>query len=127
MSCIYCLYSTEDGRPRYVGQTTKPVGLRLAQHRREARRRRHHPLHRWINDVADRGFQVRAHALQINVPPGSLNLFERYWMGQFARLINCASGAPGPRADTVVATAVTQALRHALQAEGPTTLGIDNG
>jgi len=38
MSSTYCLYATRDGHPRYVGQTTKPIDIRLEQHLQEARR-----------------------------------------------------------------------------------------
>jgi hypothetical protein len=123
MSSIYCLYSTADGRPRYVGQTTKPTAARHARHLRDAAKTASTDLHRWILGVENDGFQVRAHVLQLNVAPRELNLFERYWMSQFAGLLNCGPGTPTVRVDTPLGRAVKRALRRQLQAEGPRILG----
>lgn len=123
MSCIYCLYSTVDGRPRYVGQTTNVAPVRHIRHLRDARQRPNTPLHRWIRRVEADGFQVRAHVLQSDVQPGDLNLFERYWMAQFAGLLNTSRGTPVVHADSAVGLAVRRALRRQLQAAGPRILG----
>lgn len=115
MCSIYCLYSTCDGRPRYIGQTTKPVAVRLAQHLRNARRTAQTPLSQWIRATLAGGFTVRIYTLQTAVAPADLNLFEIYWMGQFSGLLNASSGMPRSDTDSAVATA----LYHALQAGVP--------
>ncbi len=71
MSCIYCLYSTADFRPRYVGQTTKSAVSRLRRHRRDAWRRGATALHRWIRRVEAQGFEVAVHVLQYKVALGT--------------------------------------------------------
>jgi hypothetical protein len=112
LSCIYCLYSTADGRPRYVGQTTKPSFVRLSQHLLEARLKPVTYLHNWIASQLSQGFEVRAHVLQSSVPPGDLNAYERYWMTQFAGLLNCRRDAPS--VDTTIGVAVNRALIQTL-------------
>jgi hypothetical protein len=114
VSCIYCLFSTADGRPRYVGQTTKTPPIRYYRHLGDAWRRRGTPLHRWIRITEAQGFEIRAFVLQTNVAPGDLDLFERYWMAQFASLLNTGAGTPNTAADTAVAIAVQRALARAL-------------
>ena len=123
MTCIYCLFSTADGRPRYIGQTTKTAPIRHGQHMRDARRRPGAPLHRWIRRVQAAGFQVRIHVLQTAVQPKDLNLFERYWMAQFRGLLNSGAGTPVVAADTEVARGVRRRLRHQLQETRPAILG----
>lgn len=115
MSLIYCLYATDDGRPRYIGHTTKPVGLRLTQHMGEARRQSQSPLCCWIRATVADGFQIFAHTLQVAVPPGDLNLFERYWMGQFANLLNTDPGMPRTAEDSPVAVALQKAMMLSLR------------
>jgi hypothetical protein len=123
MSCIYCLFSTADGIPRYIGQSTKPASVRYAQHLRDAIRQPTTALHRWINAVVARGFQVRVHVLQTNVRPGELDLFERYWMSQFSSLLNSDRNRATATSNSPVAVAVHRALRQQLQHEGPSILG----
>jgi hypothetical protein len=118
MSSIYCLYATSNGHPRYIGQTTKPVELRLAQHLGDARRQSQTPLCRWIRATTADGFRIHFHTLQAAVAPADLNLFERYWMGQFANLLNTGPGMPRTLADSAVAIALQQSLRAALQLAG---------
>lgn len=114
MSIIYCLFSTADGKPRYVGQTTKAVGVRLEQHVRDAGRHARTPLHRWIHASLEAGFEIQAHVLQLHVPPGDLNLFERYWINQFPDLLNDRAGTPHIQVPTKVALAVERALQGLL-------------
>jgi hypothetical protein len=123
VTCIYCLFSTADGRPRYIGQTTKPPPVRHAQHLRHAERRPNTPLHRWIRRVQAAGFQVRIHVLQTDVQPRDLNIFERYWMAQFRGLLNTVTGTTVAVAETEVGRAVRRRLRQQLQEAGPAILG----
>jgi hypothetical protein len=120
---IYCLFSTTDGRPRYIGQTCEAPPVRQARHLRDAERRPYTRLHRWIHSVVAAGFQVRIYELQSHVQPRDLDLFVRYWMAQFRGLLNVGVGMPGVTADTEVARAVQKLLRKSLQAAGPAILG----
>jgi len=52
--------------------------------------------------------------LQVAVAPADLTLFERYWMRQFAGLLNAAGAAPCTAADSPVAHTVRQSLRSIL-------------
>jgi hypothetical protein len=59
MSCyIYCLYLTEDGEPRYIGQTSDKVNYRLKRHVTAALDHEAGPLYEWILNVSRRDFDV---------------------------------------------------------------------
>jgi hypothetical protein len=115
MSFVYCLYSTENGVPRYVGQTCAAVGDRLNQHFRDASRQGRSKLHRWIRTAQSRGFEVRAHLLQVAVHPADMNFYEHYWRQQFAGLLN-RTGRAERRRHTPVGEAVERALHRTLEA-----------
>ena len=111
MSCIYCLYSTADFRPRYVGQTTKSAASRLERHRRDAwRRDGTAALHRWIRRVEAQGFEVAVHVLQHKIAPRDLTNFERYWMGQFRGLLNRRPAPPVVPDGSSVGVAIAHGL-----------------
>ncbi len=113
MSFIYCLFSTENGVPRYVGQTCAAVGDRLNQHLRAASHRPQTRLHRWIRTSQRRGFEIRAHLLQMAVHPAEMNLSEHYWRQQFAGLLNRV-GRSDRRRHTSIGQTVERALRARL-------------
>ena len=112
MTSIYCLYAVNDGRPRYIGQTTKPVTVRLTQHLLAARRGRSTPLCRWLRATLAAGFPIKAHTMQTRVPPADLGFFERYWMAQFVGLVNAGAAVPRVGADSPAASALIRALRN---------------
>jgi hypothetical protein len=111
MSLIYCLYATDDGRPRYVGQTTKAADTRLAQHLAEARRGAATAVGSWIRARLGGGFQIRGHILQAAIAPGDLDLFEHYWMSQFAGLLNADRRMSPALVHSTVARAVIEFLK----------------
>jgi hypothetical protein len=121
MSFIYCLYSTESGLPRYVGQTCAAVGDRLNQHLRDASRMGRSRLYRWIRTSQSRGFAIRAHLLQMAVHPADMNFYEHYWRQQFAGLLN-RTGRSDRRRHTAIGEAVERALRQGLQPASATAL-----
>ncbi len=45
----------------------------------------------WMRDVARRGDYVGVHVLQTGIIPAELEFYERYWIGQFAGLLNVHS------------------------------------
>lgn len=109
-SFIYCLYSTEDGWPRYVGRASDKVSYRFKQHVTAALDKEPGALYDWIRDVWRRGFDVSVHTLQEAVIPKDLDMFERYWIDQFADLLNVAGNRTG-KTDSDVAGEVKRALR----------------
>jgi hypothetical protein len=123
MSFIYCLYSTENGVPRYVGQTCAAVGCRLNQHLRDASRQGRTRLHRWIRTAQSRGFEVRVHLLQMAVHPADMNFYEHYWRQQFAGLLN-RTGRSDRRRHTAVGEVVERALCRSLQPQPATALPV---
>lgn len=85
---VYCLYSTADGVPRYVGRTDDKVSYRLKQHITAALEKQPGVLYDWIRDVWRSGDDVGVFTLQDRVIPKDINMFEQYWIDQFADLLN---------------------------------------
>jgi hypothetical protein len=93
MGVIYCLFSTEDGTPRYVGQTRGDAARRLKQHLAAALDKEERgAVCDWIRDVLRRGGTIAVRVIQEDVPPMELDMFEAYWIEQFVGLLNsCTS------------------------------------
>jgi len=64
---LYTLSSSEDGRVRYIGQTTGTLKRRLAAHLCYARKIRRSAVQRWIVSVLERGHQIEISLLAENV------------------------------------------------------------
>lgn len=91
MGVIYCLFSSSDGVPRYVGKTTREPDRRWKEHIACALNKDETgTLYDWIRDVLRRGNLVQYWVLQEDITPVELDTFESYWIGQFADLINCS-------------------------------------
>jgi hypothetical protein len=111
MSCyVYCLYSTEDGEPRYVGRSSDKVSYRFNQHVTAALEKEPGALYDWIRDAWRRGYDVCAYILQEGIIPKDLDLFEKYWISQFSNLLNVVGNTPAV-IDSQVAKQVKAALR----------------
>jgi len=114
VSCyVYCLYSTEDGRPRYVGKASDKVSYRFRKHVADALDMVPGPVNDWIRDVWRRSFDVAFYTIQERIIPDDLNMFEQYWIDQFADLVNVVGNKPG-KSDSAVAKQITDAIRRQL-------------
>lgn len=111
---IYCLYSTEDGEPRYVGRATEKVSYRFKQHITAALEKEQGALYDWMRDVWRRGFDVNVYTLQENIIPKDLDMFEKYWIEQFSNLLNTI-GNTQRRKDSALAQQIKAALKAHLQ------------
>jgi hypothetical protein len=124
MSYIYCLYSTEDGEPRYIGKTADKVSYRFRQHITAALEKEPGALYDWIQEVWRRGHDVMFHTLQEEIIPKDEDMFEQYWVAQFAKLLNVI-GNSRPTDDTQLGKQVTAALKASLEiARSPRTQPI---
>jgi hypothetical protein len=116
MSFIYCLYSTQDGVPRYIGKTEGEPERRLNQHlARALEEDDRSSLYNWIRDVLRAGFLVEIHVLQRDVAPKELSLFEHYWMQQFHDLVNSSNGVPRQDQSSPIGLQVARALAERLR------------
>jgi hypothetical protein len=88
MGVIYGLYSTRDGQIRYVGQTEYTAKKRLELSITKALDRQSGPLYDWIRAEWREGYEVQHYALQEDIIPADLDMFENYWMEQFSGLLN---------------------------------------
>src|SRR5581483_10755466 len=92
---IYCLYSTADGVPRYVGRADDKVSYRFKQHVAAALDNESGPLYEWIRQTWRDGYDVAVFTLQEGIIPKDHAMYEQYWIDQFSSLLNVA----GNRAD----------------------------
>lgn len=114
MSCyVYCLYSTEDGEPRYVGRATDKVSYRFRQHVTAALEQEAGPLYDWMRDIWRRGHDIAFYMLQEGIAPKDVDMFEQYWISQFSNLLNVV-GNQGGKSDSKLANQVVAAIRAQL-------------
>jgi hypothetical protein len=105
-SYVYCLYSTEDGVPRYVGRASDKVSYRFKQHVTAALEKEGGALYDWMRDVWRSDFDVLVYTLQEGIIPKDEGMFEQYWIDQFATLLNVT----GNRADKKVSPVAQQVI-----------------
>jgi hypothetical protein len=111
MGVIYCLYSKEDGLPRYVGQTDQDVALRYKQHLSSALDKGIvSAVNDWIRSVLRRESIIEYYVIQSDVNPQVLRVYEHYWLQQFSDLVN----VNGPKTD--VSTKIGYQLIEAIRA-----------
>lgn len=114
MSCyVYCLYSTEDGRPRYVGKASDKVSYRFRKHVADALDMTPGPVNDWIRDAWRQSHDVAFYTIQERIIPKDLNMFEQYWIDQFADLVNVVGNKAG-KSDSLVAQQITAAIQQHL-------------
>lgn len=112
MGLIYCLYSTGDGLPRYVGQTRDTASRTHQQHLAAAlEKNQKGAVNDWIRNVLRRDQAVGMRVVQDDVDPKYLNVFQQYWSSQFANLLNAGAGSRRK------ATATGQRIVDAIQGD----------
>lgn len=117
-SYVYCLYSTEDGIPRYVGRAADKVSYRFKQHVTAALEKEPGAVYDWMRDVWRSDFDVAVYTLQEGVIPKDEDMFERYWIDQFSSLLNVSGNRTGKQnSDTAkqVVTALRKQIDQARQ------------
>jgi len=114
MSLIYCLYSTGDGLPRYIGQTHDNASTTHQQHLAAALDRGEKgALCDWIRGVLRRDQAVGMRVVQDDIDPKYLAVFEQYWAEQFPKLLN--RGARSRRTATATGQRIIEAIQSDLR------------
>lgn len=113
-SFVYCLYSTEDGVPRYVSRATDKVSYRFKQHVTAALEKEPGVLYDWMCDVWRSDFDVLVYTLQEGIAPRDEAMFERYWIDQFSTLLDAAGSRTGKEPSPVAKQVIT-ALRAQIE------------
>lgn len=114
MKCyVYCLYSTADGVPRYVGKASDKVSYRFRKHVAAALDMEEGPVYDWIRDLWKRDHDVAAYTLQEAIMPRDLDMFEQYWIDQFADLLNRRGNREG-KTNSRVADQITKGIQQQL-------------
>lgn len=111
---VYCLYSTEDGVPRYVGRADDRVSYRFKQHVTAALEKEPGALYDWMRDVWRSEFDVGIFTLQEGIIPKDHAMFEQYWIDQFAGLLNIAGNKSG-KAHSATAKQIVAALQRHIE------------
>ncbi len=110
MGEIYGLYSTRDGQVRYVGQTEYHARKRLDLIVTKALDREPGTLFDWVRDEWRAGHEVKAQVLQDDVIPADLEMFEAYWIEQFAGLLNVKPPADPARTTSDVGERINSSI-----------------
>jgi hypothetical protein len=116
-SYVYCLYSTEDGVPRYVGRASDKVSYRFKQHVTAALEKEPGALYDWMRDVWRSDFDVLVYTLQEGIIPKDEAMFEQYWIDQFPTLLNVAGNRAGKDASPVAQQVISALLAQIEQAK----------
>lgn len=111
---IYCLYSTENGVPRYVGLTGEKVSYRFKQHITAALEKEPGAVYDWIRDAWRQGHDIAVFMLQEGVTPKDYAMFEQYWVDQFADLLN-VSDSRDDKSNSTIAKQVINAIQAQLE------------
>jgi hypothetical protein len=114
---IYGLYSTRDGRVRYIGQTEYTARKCLDLITTKALDRESGSLYEWVRDEWRADHEVRAHVLQDEIIPADLEMFETYWIEQFTGLLNAESSANPVLPASEIGRRVNEAILAQLRGE----------
>lgn len=110
MGEIYCLFSTIDGVPRYIGQTRGDSVRRFKQHLAAAiDKDERGAVCDWIRDVLRTKHTIGFRTIQEDIAPKDLDMFEGYWIEQFPNLLN--TDAPARRKPSPTAQKIIEAIR----------------
>jgi hypothetical protein len=110
---VYCLYSTENGVPRYIGRTEDKVSYRFKQHIAAALEKEPGGLYDWIRDAWREGHDIGVFTLQEGIMPKDHGMFEQYWIDQFGDLLNVVGNKEGKK-NSPVAQQVISAIEAQL-------------
>jgi hypothetical protein len=100
--------------PRYVDRSVDKVSYQFKKHVTAAMDKNPGELYEWIRNVWRSGYDVSFHILQEGIIPKDLDMFERYWIAQFANLLNVAIN-PQTARDSPVARDIKAALKQQIQ------------
>jgi len=84
---LYCLFSTRDGLPRYIGITMRYYDERHHQHRRDAENCSALPVHKWMRDEWLSGYGVE-NLLIGNYVKNDIEKYESQYIKSLPDLLN---------------------------------------
>lgn len=88
MGSIYCLFSTKDAVPRYIGKASDLVYERYLDHRRKAQDGKSRRVYPWMRRAWLTGFEIDYLVIATEIPPGNLNYQEGLWIRKIPNLLN---------------------------------------
>lgn len=117
MGEIYCLYSTFEGVPRYIGMTEGSAEKRYKKHVASALELANGELYDWIRETWRAKHDVSFHVLQTDIIPAELSFYERYWMSQFPNLFNKRDNDAPPKGLSELGQHIVVAIKTKLTVE----------
>lgn len=75
----------------------------------------------WIRDEWRDGHEIRPYVIQDETAPADLEMFEAYWAGQFAGLLNAGPSADPNRSTTALGERVNDAISALLKGDDADT------
>ena len=118
MGAIFCLYSTQDGEPRFIAGTATSPEAALKQHLTAAlENEEQSDLYHWMRDVLRAGFLVDAYVVQEEVARDELEMFELYWARQFPDLLNRLPSEARAKKASPAAASISAAIRARIRQE----------
>lgn len=114
MGEIYCLYSTADGEPRYIGRSDDTAERRYKQHVTNALEIKPGELYDWMRAAWKEKHEIGFYVLQSDIIPADIAFFEQYWISQFPGLLNQHFNGTPPQAPTDAGRQVMLAIKAKL-------------
>ena len=96
-----------------IGQVNR-VSYRFKQHVTSALDKESGPVYDWMRDVWRRNYDVAVYILQQEIIPKDVELFEQYWIDQFANLLNVVGNKARP-ANSPIANQICAAIQAQLE------------
>lgn len=124
MGEVYCLYSSEDGIPKYIGMTEWNSEKRWKKHISDALEKQPGRLYDWMRSVVRNNEYVSYRVLQTDITPSELNFYEKYWISQFKDLLNVRDNEKPPTDNSEVARNVIVSIKAELVTRGPDELKL---
>jgi len=117
MAELFCLYSSKDGLPRFIGRTDETSESESKRLIAAALDGDKSVLSEWIVEVLRSGFIVDSYILQRDAAPDELETFERHWVNQFPGVLNKPHGKSRPTKKSALSQQIIAAIKAKLEAE----------
>ena len=115
MGVVYGLYSTREGVVRHVGWTADTAAKDLDMLVTKALDQESGALLDWIRNEWRLGHEICSYVIQDEIVPADLEMFETYWVTQFAGLLTAAPSANPNSRSTALGERINNAIAAMLK------------
>jgi hypothetical protein len=114
MAEVFCLYSTVDGRPRYIATTAGSSEKTYKKHVTLALEKESGEVFDWMRESWRKKSDIGFYVLQTGIKAKELEFYEKYWIAQFPRLINGRGSGKRVKKASDIARQITIAIKAKL-------------